>query len=219
MCVTARPSLLEAAIGNYERQQIDDLELVVVTNSDEFDEHRTRARLSHVARTTLLWTPPDVTLGACLNMAMAQTTARFVAKFDDDDHYGAHYVSDARLAQQSLAAAVVGKHSYFAFLAASNRTILRFPGREFVESRFLAGGTLLVDREAIGDIRFPDASIGEDGAFLGRCWRSGLAVYATDQFNYLQRRAVHNVWKLPDDEFARDSLDIGSGERLDLVDV
>jgi hypothetical protein len=37
-------------------------------------------------------------VGECLNAGLAATDARFVAKFDDDDFYGAHYPHDALLA-------------------------------------------------------------------------------------------------------------------------
>ena len=37
--------------------------------------------------------PTGLTLGECLNAGLDATDARFVAKFDDDDHYGADYLT------------------------------------------------------------------------------------------------------------------------------
>lgn len=219
ICVTQRPGLLGAAIANYERQRHRDRELIIVTNSAAFDEAETRARVEAVPGARVVRTEPERSLGSCLNLAVDMTSAELVAKFDDDDHYGANYLADAVLAQRVLGAAVVGKHSYFAHLLTSDRTVLRFPGHELIESRFLAGGTLLFSRAVVGDVRFPDVSLREDGGFLAACWRRGLAVYAADHFNYVQRRGTHNAWEISDEAFARDALDLGPGERLDLVDV
>ncbi len=43
------------------------------------------------------------------------------SKFDDDDFYGARYLEDAVLLTAVTGAAVVGKRTYFAYLAGSDR--------------------------------------------------------------------------------------------------
>ena len=66
-------------------------------------------------------------MGECLNAGLAATDARFIAKFDDDDHYGAHYLHDALLVHRFIDAAIVGKKTFFAYLEGADETVLRFP--------------------------------------------------------------------------------------------
>ena len=75
-----------------------------------------------------------MTLGDCLNVGLDATDARFVAKFDDDDHYGPHYLHEALLVHRYVDAAVSGKKSYFVHLQAADETRLRFAGNEFVHT-------------------------------------------------------------------------------------
>ena len=148
-------------------------------------------------------------LGACLNAARDATTTRFLAKFDDDDEYGPHYLSDMLLAHRFADAGVVGKHSFHAHLVEADQTILRAPGREFRYTSHIAGGTLLIDLDRVGRVRFPDRSVGEDGGFLAAVERAGQAVFSADRFNYLQRRHGANTWPISDDGYARGALVLG----------
>ena len=136
---------------------------MLVTNSDRYSDVDVEAsveRSSQGCRATVLRRPRERSLGACLNDGMDATDARFVAKFDDDDLYGPQYLADALRAFTYSGAGVVGKHTYYAYLAGSDRTVLRFPAREFSYSSTLAGGTLVIDRDRTGSLRFPDVSIG-----------------------------------------------------------
>ena len=60
-------------------------------------------------------------MGECLNVGLASTDARFIAKFDDDDHYGDHYLHDALLVHRYVDAAIVGKKTFFAYLDGPTR--------------------------------------------------------------------------------------------------
>ena len=136
---------------------------------------------------------------------MEHTDARFVAKFDDDDLYGPQYLTDALRAHRYAGAGVVGKHSYYAHLPESGETILRFPGHEFRYSSTLAGGTLVIDRDRVGDLRFPDRSVGEDRAFVAGCHRRGVATFSADRFNFSQGRGTDNTWTIDRGEFLKKS--------------
>jgi len=153
-------------------------------------------------------------LGACLNEVLERSKAPLVAKWDDDDWYGPEYLADLVATQQATAAAVAGKHSYFAYLDGSDETIVRFPRHDFRDCSFLAGGTLLIDRAALGNIRFPDVNLGEDRALLAACVDAGLRVFASDPFSYVQLRGATNTWSIDDRDFARGALHIGPGLQL-----
>ena len=223
VCVSSRPHLLGEIIDAVERQTHADREFVLVTNADHYADVDIESAVSRlddsVGNVTVLRRPSDQTLGSCLNEAMATTDARFVAKFDDDDHYGPSFLSDALRAHAYAGAGVVGKHTYYAHLVADDRTVLRFPAHEFSYTSTLAGGTLVIDRNKTADLRFPDISLGEDRAFIAACHRRGISTFSADRFNFLQTRSRDNTWSINQDDFLRKTVTVGSGIPLDEIDI
>ncbi len=209
LCSTNRRANLEAVVDNYRQQRHESRELVVIAHGDGFDDQALADALGDVAGARWYRAPQAWTLGRCLNFGIEHCNERFVAKFDDDDAYGPEYLGDSLLAATASRATIVGKHSYFAVLERSDRTILRFPGRECRFTPYLAGGTLMIDVQAIGPLRFPDRNIGEDQGLIRACLAAGQAVFAGDMFNYVQRRGDHNTWTAADDYFARGALIVG----------
>jgi len=206
VCVSRRPHLIEQVIDSVAAQAHHDIEFVFVANDAGFDVTQVEHALRRLDRVQLQVAPPATTLGTALNTAMAATDARYVAKFDDDDLYGSHYIADALRAHVTAGAGVVGKHSYYAHLVNGDRTAIRFPGHEFTYSSTLAGGTFVIDRDVVDDQQFPDVSLGEDRAFLERCHRRGISTFAADRFGFVQTRAADNTWTLPDADFLVDTV-------------
>lgn len=206
VCVTRRLHLLGDVVANFDRQSYPHVDLVVVTNAPGVDTAAVEAVVG--GRSDIRWVAgdPDATLGACLNEALDRTDATLVAKVDDDDHYGADYLADLEVAWRFSGAAVTGKHSHYAWFADRGQGFLRFVGREFEFTDWLAGGTLLVDRDQTGALRFADVSLGEDAALLAACRRRGLDLFAADRFNYAQIRHGDNTWTVDDDRYLRRSL-------------
>ncbi len=219
LCSTNRPTLVDAVVENFRRQRYGRRELVLVAHGDGFDDRALADALGDVVGSRWYRAPQAWTLGKCLNFGMEQCNERFVAKFDDDDLYGSEYLGDSLLAIRASQAAIVGKHSYFAVLERSNRTVLRFPGRECRFTSYLAGGTLVIDRQAIGSLRFPEQDIGEDQGLIRACLADGHAVFAGDMFNYVQRRGDHNTWAATDDYLSRGSLLVGDDSLTGLAMV
>ena len=223
LCVTNRPHLLDALLDGVARQSHPITELVIVTNAAAFDDVDVAAAATTRGRdlppVTVLERAPSVSLGACLNAAIDATDARFVAKFDDDDVYGPHYLADSMRAHAYAGAAVVGKHTYYAYLAEQDRTVLRFPTHEFSYSSTLAGGTLVIDRDRIGSVRFADVSIGEDRAFIAACLRRGAATFSADRFSFTQTRSGDNTWNVDLERFLIGTTPVQSGNAADVVDL
>ncbi|WP_420450877.1 glycosyltransferase [Ilumatobacter sp.] len=226
VCATNRPGRLRDVVANVARQELVPREVVVVTNGDRsgaaLDRAALDARLDElravVERVELRTMGADASLGACLNAGLDATTSRFVAKFDDDDRYGPRYLSDALRAHGHAGAGIVGKHTWYAHLVERDVTILRFPGNEFTYTSTLAGATLVIDRERVGDLAFRELSIGEDRAFIADCNRRGVATYAADRFNFVVGRTAEHSWAMSDDAFTRLSITIGAGVPLDEID-
>lgn len=209
VCVSMRPDMIGDVVANVSRQRDVDVELIFVANSPEFDTVAVEAALAPLGRSVIIDRPPSHTsLGEALNRGFDRTDARYVAKLDDDDMYGPHYLADSLRAHGYAGAGVVGKHSYYARLAASGTTHLRFPANEFRYSGTLAGGTLVIDRERVGDQRFNDVSLGEDREFLTECHRRGVSSFSADRFNFVQLRTGTNTWAISDSAFLEGSCPV-----------
>lgn len=216
VCVTNRPPMLDAVVGNFRRQTWEHKRLIVVTNAHGFDPSRV-GRLVDQVDGEVIRTDPQISLGACLNLALERSDTRYVAKVDDDDIYGEHYLEDLMLAHGYAGAGVVGKHCYFAHLADTDETILRFPGGDFRYTPYLAGGTLVIDRERTGSVRFPDVSVGEDQGFVVACLRRGVSTFSADRFNYVQVRAADNTWRADDASYLTSYEPVGPGLATDVA--
>ena len=145
----------------------------------------------------------DLTLGACMNLGVEAATGDLVAKVDDDNFYGAHYLTDLVRALDYSGADVVGKWAHLVHLESSGATLLRFEKAEhrFVEQ--VQGGTLLMRRSVAERIRFEDLPRRVDTTFLAKVRAAGLTVYAADRFNFVSVRRADtgsHTWPISDKE-------------------
>lgn len=209
VCVTNRPEQAEHVCATIARQAgVGTLRVVIVLNDEEGESSVFERLLGHLDL-SIVHRPPPTSLGVCLNTGWELAGTRYVAKIDDDDVYGPHYLRDAVRVLRWSAAAVVGKHTYLARLHGSATTVLRFPGHEWAYSGFVAGGTIVADTERTGGARFGDSTTGEDSAFLAAVEQCGGLVLATSPLDFVQARHAHNTWQLDDAAFARDALSLG----------
>lgn len=203
---TNRPANLERVIANYERQKYPDKELVLVLNSDAFVLDDVKKRLETVADARVFQMPEERTLGACLNKAIEEMRGAYWTKFDDDNFYAEHFVTDMMMPFLYSEALVVGKFSYYAYLAGPRCLALRFPGHEHEYAPWLSGSAMIVDRRVFEQIRFPDQNRGEDTQFVRDCVSRGIKLYSADRFNYVVRRSKRvedHTWQIPEADFLR----------------
>jgi hypothetical protein len=219
---TNRPEFLDNLLTNFSRQRDVDAELVVLTNSDRFDRADVDRRLANVAGARALHLAEGMTMGECLNAGLAATNARFVAKFDDDDQYGPYYLHDTLLVHRFIDAAIVGKKTFFAYLEASDETVLRFPGNEFTPANRVSGSTMLIDRDVYGDVQFAALNLGEDIDVCERAIDRGLVVFSADRFNYVAMRRPDprtHSWTIGDADYRIGSVPVSKGLALDRTMV
>ncbi len=203
--VTNRPSQLENVVSNYQRQAYQDRELIVVLNDDSFSLPGVRETLAAVPNARVFQRPESSTLGECLNHAIDQSSYEYIAKFDDDDYYGEHYLTDALNAFLYCEAEIVGKRCYYAYVQNQRCLALRFSGFEHRHVKFVSGATLVVRRDLFEEHRFPeDVPRGVDTQFQRACVDSGIGVYSTDRFNFTANRLKStdgHTWQISDEEF------------------
>ncbi|RAG60364.1 glycosyltransferase, partial [Burkholderia multivorans] len=92
---TNRPQHLDAIVGRHAKQSHQERQLVLVTHGFEVPrEFRARARDAGIEHLEILKVDEEEQLGTCLNRGISASSGDVVAKMDDDDLYGAHYLED-----------------------------------------------------------------------------------------------------------------------------
>jgi spore maturation protein CgeB len=195
---TKRPEQLDHVLATIARQSHRAIELVLVT-------HGFTVETPALDGVDVVVVPADadLTLGACMNLGVEAATGDLVAKVDDDNVYGAHYLTDLVRALDYSGADVVGKWAHLVHLESSGATLLRFEKAEhrFVEQ--VQGGTLLMRRSVAERIRFEDLPRRVDTTFLAKVRAAGLTVYAADRFNFVSVRRADtgsHTWPISDKE-------------------
>lgn len=214
ICVSNRPEMLDHAIQSFERQTYPDKEFIFVANSAGFDTSMLNSVAARVQNAQAYQIDESATLGECLNHALAGSDGDYFAKFDDDDHYGENYLSDLMITFPYSGAAVAGKQSYYAYMSRLDRTVLRFPGKEFRKAPRVVGGTIVADRSLVDGIEFQAVKRGTDSHFLEAVQARGLKIFSADRFNFCQVRHVdpnQHTWGIDEEEFLRACEPVGSG--------
>lgn len=202
---TRRPEQLDNVLANVARQSHRRLELILVTHGFAVDEQEVRARAIEAGIPALVVVPAPaaLTLGACMNLGVEAAIGDLVAKVDDDNYYGVHYLTDLVRALDFSGADVVGKWAHFVHLESSDETLLRFPSAEHRFVDLVQGGTLLTRRSVVRRIPFADIPRAVDTTFLSAVREAGLTVYASDRFNFVSVRradAASHTWTVTDKE-------------------
>ena len=215
---TCRPKNVTHALENFARQSYQEKELLLVLNNASFDIDAIRAQARAFPNVHVLQMEGQPTLGACLNRAVREASGAYMAKMDDDDHYGARYISDMMLAVAYSDAEILGKGAYFAHLEGPNKMALREVRVDHQHTDTVAGASLTVRREVLERITFQNRNNGEDTAFLKEAVQAGCRIYSADRFNYVMvRRAdpAKHMWKVKDAQFLQNCRDLQPGLDLD----
>lgn len=200
---TRRPEQLDHVLRTVGKQSWAHKQLVLVTHgfTPEPGELRLRALGHGLTDVVLVRADADQTLGRIMDLGVAAATGELVAKVDDDNFHGVHYLTDLVRALDYSGADVVGKWAHLVHLESSGATLLRFAHAEhrFVEQ--VQGGTILTTRELAREVGFGDLPRGVDTAFLAEVRRRGGTVYAADRFNFVSVRRADpgsHTWQITD---------------------
>jgi hypothetical protein len=220
ICVSNRPRFLAHALANLQRQTYGELEVLFVMNGDGFDRAEVEERLAALPRARCLEGGAQLTLAHGLNLALDAAAGDFVAKIDDDDHYGPSYIADGILAAEVSGADIVGKLSHYCYLESLGTMMLRFPQREFRPARVIQGATILARRRVVERVRFTPVQQGTDTIFLKAAHEQGFRTVAADRFNFVYMRRMDprdHTWPVDLDSLLRTGEVVGPG--LDLARV
>ncbi|MGP5410619.1 glycosyltransferase family protein [Glutamicibacter ardleyensis] len=202
---TIRPHQIEHIISTVASQLNVDTELILVTHGFSVDpeEFETKAVEAKLKEYKILELSSELSLGDCLNAAVAEASGDFITKMDDDDLYGENYLFDQVSALRYSGASVVGKQAHFMYLGDSDATLLRFAEREHRFTNLVMGPTMLGHASVFKNTPFASRSRGEDTQFLRDVIDGGGTVYSSDRFNFMQMRSGDgkaHTWGLSDAE-------------------
>lgn len=197
---TNRPDHLREVLSTHAAQVHTDKELVIVAHgfSTPTDLH-SRARDAGIENLQIVEVDSDQPLGVCLNRGVEAASGEVIAKMDDDDVYGAHYLGDQLAALRYSNAELVGKQAHYLHMRGSDIVICRFPEREHRFTDLVMGPTLMARRSTLLENPFAERTLGEDTELQSRLIAAGARIYSADRFNFVQVRGSHaHTWTVDD---------------------
>ena len=219
LLATNRPERLAAAVASVAAQNYPAVELVLATHGDGFAADSVAAAVETVAAPTrVVQVEAAEPLGGVLNAAVAASTGELLAKFDDDDHYGADHIWDLVLTHEYSQAQLVAKGAEYVYLAGQDVTLRMFGrrGERYLNYPGVSGGAMLVSRHdlaAAGGWRRVRSQV--DTGLARDVTRIGGRIYRTHGRGYLRvRHGRDHTWKIQESHFTgraaerREGLDL-----------
>lgn len=203
---TNRAHEIDNIFQNIARQRYQrdiGVELVLVLHGLDLShaELRSRARDAGVAEITLVVADQSMTLGTCMNLGVEAAGGDYIAKMDDDNFYGRHYLTDLVSAFGYTDAGIVGKWAHYVWLRSTGAVLLRCPYAEHRPERLVQGGSILMKGDVARELRFSDIPRAVDTDLLDRALEAGVMTYSADRFNFVSirngDRAAH-TWTIAD---------------------
>jgi hypothetical protein len=187
---TNRPGQLAHAIEQVARQRWRRLQLVLVLHGLDLepDVVRDKVLAAGISDVVILTADRAKPLGECLNLAIDAADGDLIAKMDDDDLYGEHYLSDLVPAFSYTDAGIVGKRACYVQLRAINATLLSKPDLEHHYCSLVRGGTIVASGDVLRSLRFDHVPRGSDTKLMHRAKEQGIRIYSADRFNYVYVR-------------------------------
>ncbi|WP_374456932.1 hypothetical protein [Nocardioides sp.] len=203
---TKRPEMLDFALRQLARQRGADVELVLAAHGWEPDRDAVRRALGDRPHQVLSF-DESTFFGDVLTAASRAASSEVLLKVDDDDWYSPDAVHDLLMARRFSGADVVGMPSEFVYLQRDDVTVRRNHPSE-IFARFVAGGTLLMDRgllRSLGDFRRVRKFV--DAQLLAGVEAAGGRIYRTHGLGYVLRRTGEgHTWVRDDEEFRRPDI-------------
>lgn len=207
LLATMRPHQLDFAMRQLARQRDVELQVVLGTHGWTVPEDEVRAKLNGHHDVVIRPHEKDAFFGDVLNDAATHADGDVLLKVDDDDWYSPHAIRDLLLARRYTGAEVVGMPSEFVYLAELGVTARRNHATE-IHNRFVAGGTIMIDRQVLRGVggfravrRFVDAQL------LNAVEASGGRIYRTHGLGYVLRRtATGHTWQSDPESFRRPEI-------------
>ncbi len=199
---TIRDSCIDNVFDNFTRQSVKDKELIIILNNDTMDKQRWYNRAKLYENVTVYQVNENHSLGYCLNYAIQKSKSTYIAKFDDDDYYGEHYLAQAYKAiKKEKDIGIVGKSAFYIFMENRNELFcVDWDGEGYTDK--VSGATLFFKKDVWEQVKFRDRTYAEDYFFLSDCLDKGYKIYSTNVKHFVVIRRAQNdhTWKVNENE-------------------
>lgn len=204
--VTNKPKYIENIYINYKRINYGIKEFIIILNKNDLKIEEYEQKFSTVKYVKVYQTDENITLGECLNFAVSKASYDYIAKVDDDDYYGANYISDLMNVFLYTDADITGKASHFVYFEALN--LLGFKNiKEYQYGNWLAGGTFLIKKAVFSKVKYKNLNLAEDFNFLKDCREKGYKIFCSDSFNYIymkHKNIEEHTWQVDTNRLLED---------------
>ena len=201
---TIRPQHFHDILHNYARQHWPVKELIVILNKNDMSLAACRRRAKPYPNVRVYQLPERYSLGECLNFGVSKARYPYIAKFDDDDYYSPHYLTEAMHMFNNPRAHVVGKRSFFFYLPHRKKLLLRrAAARPFSSCPSIAGATIMFRKRLFPQVKFVRAAVGTDVRFLEACRNRGYRLYTTSPYNFAAIRRANrysHTWQVSEQQ-------------------
>ena len=208
---TNRTQFLQNIFSNYGRQLYKTKELIVILNNNELDLKRYKTVAGKYPNVSVYQLDESVSLGRCLNFAVAKANYPLVVKFDDDDYYSPYYLRGVAKCFNTTGADVLGKKTCYLYLKSRNLLLLFHPNRANRYTDMVMGSTLAFRRMLFRKVKFRNVSRGEDTYFFDDCTKNKVKIYSCDPFNYVCIRRSNrfsHTWSIDEKTILKHSLPV-----------
>lgn len=205
---TNKLKYINNVFANYSRLDYPNKELIIILNNNKFNIDDYKKQSKDFQGIRIFQLDEKYTLGECLNFGVKHSKYNYVSKMDDDDYYGANYLTDLMNVFQYTDAQLTGKTSRFIYFEANNMLSIFSPNQNnrYV-LRNIAGGTLTFKKEIFKKVKFKSIKRnGVDTHFLKDCANIGIKMFAADKFNYVYMKHVNleeHTWRISSEELMK----------------
>ncbi len=198
LLATRRAEMLDFALAQVARQRgVARLELVLAAHGFSPDPARVQDLVGPDVAVQVRSHPADAVFGSVLEDAARAASGDVVLKMDDDDWYAPDVVADLLRARGYSGAEMVGMPAELHYLTEQDLTVKRGHPVEFY-ARFVAGGTMLLDRAVLREVGgFRAVTKFVDAQLIDSVLAAGGALYRTHGLGYvLRRNPTGHTWQV-----------------------
>lgn len=196
---TNRAGYANNVYNNFLRQKYPNIELIIVATasvSEKYEGHKVYKN-NKSNNIKIIKIPDNWYAGRALNTGVVRSEGKYIFRFDDDDEYGAHYVSDTLLYSHHINFDICGKPTQCRNIRIDNsKEITQLKRGDKIRYIYperkppIQGNSFCVKRSLMDKYRFNDNRYGDiDTDFLNKAAKSpDTTSIISDNFNIIIAR-------------------------------